>query len=358
VTAHPSDAELRKFAAGVLPPDEILRIDDHLSQCDRCRRAAADVTDASARIREFRTQLGEAATLHVSDEELVLLVEDRLPPAAREAAMRHLDECATCAAHAGDLREWTRTPPRFRWSRLAVAAVVAFTVLVPTAIWQWRTLRPPAVAPSLAGLDAISADERVRVQAALDRGAARLPAFIGDVVASREVLMGRGGAGSGMFTVVAPVGTGTVSDRPAFRWRALEHADGYDVAVFDERANAVARSPRLSTAEWTPADPLPRGRTYVWQVYAHRGGETITAPAAPSPAARFRVIDANAAAIVERLEADHPQSHLLLGILFMEYGVVDAAVAHLRQVPSTDPHAAVAARSLDAIAAATTERSR
>ena len=57
------------------------------------------------------------------------------------------------------------------------------------------------------------------------------------------------------------------------------------------------------------------------------------------------------------MELAHAQSHVLLGILYMEHGVVDAAVTHLRQVPPTDEHAALAGRSLERLAALSTRPS-
>src|SRR5262249_22030237 len=125
------------------------------------------------------------------------------------------------------------------------------------------------------------------------------------------------------------------------------------VTVFDERANIVARSPALTQSFWIPADPLPRDRTYVWQITAQRGAsrDTITAPLAPLPPATFHVIDARAADVLQRLEADHPTSHLLLGILAAGAGVSDIAIAHLRQVPATDPHADLARRLLETLRA-------
>jgi hypothetical protein len=54
---------------------------------------------------------------------------------------------------------------------------------------------------------------------------------------------------------------------------------------------------------------------------------------------------------LQQIETDHPQSHLLLGILDMNAGIRDAATRHLQQVPPTDSHADVAARSLERLRA-------
>jgi hypothetical protein len=351
VTAHLTDAELRAFASGSLTPDGLLRADDHLSECERCRTAAATVNDVSARIGDLRAQLNDPTAMHVSEEELVLLVQDRLPAGGRDAILHHLKECSTCAAHADELRRWTASPvARTNWSRLALAAAVLLAVLLPATIWLLRGGGRAATPSSLAGLDTLPTGDQTRVRAALNAGVASLPTFVNEIASTRETLMGSSATREGTFALISPLGTGTVSDRPLFRWQAVDRADGYEVAVFDERSNTVARSPTVTTTEWSPTDPLARDRTYVWQVAAHRIPETITAPTPPASPARFHVIDGRSAELLRQLEAQYPQSHVLLGLLYLESGVVDAAAAHLRQVPPTDPHAALASRSLEKLA--------
>ena len=153
------------------------------------------------------------------------------------------------------------------------------------------------------------------------------------------------------FDVITPVGTGIVTDRPLFEWQALVGAERYTVAIFDERAKVIAQSPTIGQTNWTPADPLPRDRTYVWQVTAFRGRDTMTIPVAPAAPARFHVVDARSAEVLQRLETEHPESHLVLGILNMDAGIRDAATRHLQQVPSSDPHVDVAQRSLEQLRA-------
>ena len=350
MTAHLTDAELRAFASGSLPPDALLRADDHLSECERCRTAAAGVSDVSGQMADLQAQLNDSTAMHVSEEDLVLLVQDRLPAGARDATLRHLKECSTCAGQADELRGWTaNSEARRNWPRFAVAAAVLLAILVPAVIWQLRGRSPAATSSSLAGLETLPPDDQTRVRAALNAGVASLPAFVNEIAPARETLMGSG-TRVDTFNLVSPVGTGIVSDRPRFEWQMVVPSDGYVVTIFDEQSNAVARSPTVTTAGWSPTDPLVRDRTYVWQVTAHRGAETITAPVPPASPARFHVIDARSAEVLERLETQYPQSHVLLGLLSMQSGVVGAAAAHLRQVQPTDPNAALASRSLASLA--------
>jgi hypothetical protein len=344
VTEHLSDAELRGFVAGTIGPDELLRADDHLCQCDACRVRAAALDRPRDRLDDVRAQL-HAPTLHVSDEAASEFVRGRLPADAAEDIARHLKVCATCAGQIGDLRAWASeaAPRRFLW--LAIAAAVLLGALIPTALWQLRSR--PQLPSSLTGLETLGPSDQSRVRAALDAGVGALPDFMALDDSAPEVRMGAPTSGAAAFEVIAPLGTATIADRPRFEWQALLNADDYEVTVFDQRAGVAVQSGRVVETNWTPPSPLPRGQTFVWQVSAHRGAETLTAPVAPAPVAIFHVIDAESAALLQSVETAYPQSHLLLGILNMQAGIRAAALAHLRQVPSTDPQSLVARRSLD-----------
>jgi anti-sigma factor RsiW len=345
VTVHLTDADLRRFATGALSPDDLLHADDHLSRCDQCRMRAVELSDATRYIDDFRAQMN-APTTHLSDEQLQLYVQGRLSPGAKDAVHRHVKECPICASQVEDLRSWAapaiRARTNIRWLAIAAAVIGA---LIPTVLWQSRVGRQ-MTSTSLSGLEGLAPPEQARIRAALNGGTASLPDFMADLNSSREVLMGSPAKRGDTFDLIAPVGTGTVTDRPQFEWQTLAGANAYAVTVFDERSNVVARSPITAQTNWTPTDSLPRGSTYVWQVTAHRGSETITAPVVPAPAARFHVIDERSADALQRIEAEHPAAHLLLGILNMDAGIRDAAIRHLQQVPASDARADVAQRSL------------
>lgn len=347
---HPSDAELRQFRQSGLPPDLLLQVDDHLAECEDCRRRAAELGNAAARIGELGAQL-RFASRHLSDEDVQALVREERPTERRTEALEHLRVCATCAAHVEDVRLWqTREAPKASLWRAAVAAALLLAAL--SAAFWWTRARGASTDRSLAGIDLLSPDQQAQVRAGLAAGTVTLPAFVTDLNGSREVLMGAPAAPTATFALASPLGTGIASDRPQFEWRPLAGADRYVVTVFDERANEVTRSQPTSELTWTPAQPLARDRTYIWQVTATHGAETIVAPAAPAPPARFHVIDGKTAGMLRRLEADRPTSHLLLGVLNAQAGVIDAAVEHLERVPETDPNAATARRLVDALNAA------
>ena len=349
MTEHLSDVELRAFGGGRMASDDLLRADDHLSRCEECRTRAVAVTDATAHARYLQARL-KMPEAHLSDDEVQLFVQRRLRTEATTVVAQHLERCAECAAQVADLRAWaTPVAPR-RLHILAMAAAVMLAIVIPATIWQTRSHRPPTPA-SLAGLDTLAADRQRSIRAALVDGSASLPPFMAELAGPRETLMGRSLERRDEFEVVAPVATGTISDTPMFEWRPVAGASGYVVTVADERTNVVLRSAIVTTTTWTAATRLPRGVIYVWQVAARRGGETLTAPAAPAPPARFRVVDAEDAYALRRAERDHPASHLLLGILAMNAGIRDEAIRQLERVSPEDPHADVARRSLERLRA-------
>lgn len=336
MSSHLTDTELRDFRTGSLGPEALLRADDHLAACEPCRRRAAAFANVDEAIVDATEQLGVDAE-HLSDEDLQSLVTGQLTGRRAAAARAHLERCRTCAAQVNDLERWA-TPRRStsrRW--MPVAAAILLGVFIPAALWfaSTREGNPDIIAGPA---------EQQRVRDALARGVATFPDFLS--VPAHDVRMGPADRGQ-VFHVLSPVGTSTLTDRPTFEWERAPTATSYRVTVFDQQSNPVASSQPLTTTTWTPDESLPRGATYVWQVTAHLEGRDVIAPAAPAPAAVFHVLDRNAASTLERAEQEHPDAHLALGILNMEAGVRDRAARHLSQVPSTDPHAAVAARSLE-----------
>jgi hypothetical protein len=105
------------------------------------------------------------------------------------------------------------------------------------------------------------------------------------------------------------------------------------VAVFAAGFHKAAESAWLESTEWTPAEPLVRGRIYAWQVTARLGATedalTVRAPGLSDPEAKFQVIGAAQAAELEHASREHAGEHLLLGILYSHAGALDLAEQEL-----------------------------
>ena len=335
---HLTDVEMEGYAKRALEPAALLAVDDHVVSCDLCRGRASAIAGLGRGLASVREALAEGG--HLSDDQVQELAGGATADGTTAA---HLGACPTCAGEVEDLRAWVRrrSAPR-RSLYVAAAAVVAMAVAAPIAYW-WSSR--PAWPPSLAGLESLRPEESGRVRSALQQGAAGPPALLDELAGRPEALMG--GHKAETLTLLEPLSTIVLSDRPAFQWQALPGAADYVVAVFDEALRPVAQSPPLQATSWTPETPLPRGATYVWQVTARRAGDPVVAPAPPAPPARFAVLEGGAAARLEDIARDHPGSHLLLGILYAQAGARAEAARHLRNVGPDDPNAAVAERTLD-----------
>lgn len=352
MNGHLTDADLRAFARHALPADRLLAVDDHLAACEACRQRAADAGRVAAGIAALRTDT-LALDAHLSEDDVERFVTGALSIGERADMAAHVEDCALCRGEVDDLRRWVARRVRRRWPIYAGAAAAA--VLVLTLAWPWITAHvAPAPAGTsgiaIAGLEQLSDDRRAQVRAAVQAGAVDLPAWLDDWSDDTERLMGAP-PGADAFRLTAPVMTGVVDVRPTLRWTALTDADDYSVVVLDEDLRPAAGPATLPGTIWMPPAALERGRSYVWQVTARRGAQTVTAPTPPAPMARFRVIDAAAAAEIARVADAAPQAHLLLGILLAQAGARDDAACHLRQVPPDDAYRPVAQRTLEHLGA-------
>jgi hypothetical protein len=350
---HLSDERIDAYARRTLAPADLLAADDHLAECADCRARAAARAGAASALDGLLADL-RAGDAHLGEADVADHVAGRT--GARASAIdAHLRACPTCAREVADLRVWAGDRSRRRALPLAaMAAAVLLAAVLVGLLATRRTApvpvadgRPAAVLETPAGYASLAPAARQRVRAALAAGVAAVPGDVAALAGETERLMGDAPARS--FRLVEPLATAVVDDRPALRWEALPGAEGYVVTVTDESLRPVVRSPRTLETSWTPEAPLERGRVYVWQVAARRGTQTITVPVPPAPLARFKVLDAAPARLLRESERAQPDAHLVLGLLAAGYGARAEAARHLEQVPASDPHRAVAERTLAAV---------
>lgn len=331
MSEHPSDREIDQFVRHVLPAAAVLRVDDHLTGCEACRRRA----------------------LRAGGAGLVELEDDFVPAGRRSTLETRASFAPTLVEHApapvtaGSVRT---ARPAARWLLTAAAVLFAAGLGVVAARFaltgRGDASNPPsstvAARPDVAGLEALTETERRLVVDALHRGYAEPPASLARPPSG--ALMG-GPSVRPAFAPLAPLHTVTIADRPVFRWQALADAREYVVTVTDGRFTPVREGTTRET-HWTPAVPLPRGATYRWQVTALRGADSLTAPAPPQPEAAFTVMDAESAQRLQKLTATHPNAHLVRGLLYLHAGARDEAEDELGRVAATDAYAPVAATTL------------
>jgi hypothetical protein len=235
----------------------------------------------------------------------------------------------------------------------AYAAIAAGLVLAGGL--TFRSLRPerkvaePRIAemtpsPARPAEQALAPEQQAAVQLALSTHRLERAAVLDRLITKRSVLLGAPSEQKS-FAVLSPMGTMVLNDRPVFRWEAVAGAGRYVVAVFDDGFQKVAESPSLTATEWTPEQPLARGRVYNWQVTAHVGKRTLRSPAPPAAEARFEVAGLDASMQIENARRENPGNHLLLAVLLAKVGALDEAAQELDALEATDAATAESLRA-------------
>lgn len=368
--AHLTSEQTAAYVDGTLSGDELLTASDHLSSCEHCALSVSD-------LRAFK-------------EEVAPTLGHEYQPAAVSS---------TPPVPASKAGRWRRTlaslPNLFRPSLVPAFGAALAVILLTVAGWLvWRTTResvprqevvvgpspasqpaPVTIAPTptepvptptqpapaaavaqlndggslltldregaLAGADNLPPAYRSMLKEALGGRRIERSQQLKGLARPGSSLMGAETQG-GEFSVLDPVGSVQLSDRPTFRWSSMEGATAYVVEVYDEGFNLVATSPQLNARTWAASQALPRGKVYSWQVKAVKDGEEFKAPRPPAPQAKFRVLDRAKADELARASRAYSSSHLTLGLLYAENGLLKEAEAELRLLQRANPDSELA----------------
>lgn len=199
---------------------------------------------------------------------------------------------------------------------------------------------------NLAGVESLAPAQVEAVKAALRTERAVNPAALAGVGARAVVWRGGGQQPGQAFLVRGPAGLVVEGARPTLRWDALADAT-YTVTIYDSNFNAVATSPTLTSPSWTPPRPLARGQIYSWQVTAEKQGVEIKTPQPPAPEAKFKVLEGARAAEIQRARRANPDSHLALGVLYAQAGLLDDAEREFGALVRANPKSEVARKLLN-----------
>lgn len=398
---HPTKQELDDYRWRMLAPAAFLTVHRHVAGCLQCAAACNQPQDLARDLDDLQAALldttGETP-YHLSTKEASAYARGALGEIDLEIAQSHLTTCATC------LQEVQRqTQPKAvslrRWQPWRVAAVVSCGIIVILlAVWWLRT-RPtqnkeqvwnptnqtsPQSSPaateqgsntsevsanpyvlvlndgkqsitidkqgSLAGLEQLPSSAQQKIRTALQTGKLeRSPALI-QLSSRSSTLLSNSGNGL-PFRLIGPLGQLVRSEQPTLRWHALAGAQSYHVVVTDADLNEVAASPSLNTTEWRVATPLKPGKLYSWQVTASKDGAQITSPVLPAPQAKFKIIDRSTSELLLKAESAYPDSHLTLGILYADAGLLDEAEQQFRMFMSNSPGVDIAQKLLQHLTA-------
>lgn len=203
---------------------------------------------------------------------------------------------------------------------------------------------------NLSGLESLPQTWQQEMKAALLNQNVKAPRGLLELKGKPVTLL-NGSEVSVSFNLIAPVGKVVESDRPTFRWHALEGASNYTVAVFDSKFNQVATSGPVQSSEWTLPHSLRRGAVYWWQVTALKDGKEIISPRPPAYEAKFKVLEQAAAARLDYARKQYANSNLVLGVLYAQAGLLDQAERNFQALADRNPRSIAAKKLLQSIQA-------
>lgn len=354
-TRHLTADQTADYVDKHLAGEALQLVDDHLAGCEQCVLAVADLRAFRNEIapsldREYGPTTAPVATGKIGwREKFVSLFKVAPTPAFGGAAL------AVLLLAAIGWIIWRM--PRENKQEVVVAPT---PVSQPTPVVE-PSLAPPSAPPvvaqlndgngtlsldqqgKLSGADNLPPAYQERVKKALTSPTLERSSQLVGLTRTSGTLMGSDDQPRG-FAVVEPVGEVVLTNRPSFRWSALEGASAYVVEVYDDQFKLVASSPQLTERSWTTS--LPRGKVYSWQVKATKDGEEVTSPRPPAPQAKFRVLDQARANEIAKAKQAYASSHLTLGLLYADAGLLREAEQEFRLLRQANPNSEVARRLL------------
>ncbi|MCY7346593.1 MAG: hypothetical protein LH614_10290, partial [Pyrinomonadaceae bacterium] len=188
-------------------------------------------------------------------------------------------------------------------------------------------------------LAALPPDFRVRFQNAVQTQKIELPAFIAEL---REDSNLRGAPNDEKKQILSPNAQAVRDLRPTFRWRKFAAAgESYVITIYDKDFNQVVVSPVLQATKWQSNVSLERGKIYKWQIKTAGSAETF--------AARFRILDAKAAAGLREIEIAAPRSPLVRGIGYAAEGLLTEAAQEFQKEINKNPRGKLAQKLKDSL---------
>ncbi len=151
------------------------------------------------------------------------------------------------------------------------------------------------------------------------------------------------------FAPLEPMDVVIETDRPKFRWQALEAAHHYIVTIYDAKFREVGSSGPIVGTEWTAPNSLERGITYSWQISALKDGKTIVSPKPPLREARFRILDQRVVVALAKLKESAGSSHLVMGVFYWKHGLIEESEREFQALAQANPNSTAVAELLASV---------
>jgi len=401
---HSTKDELQNYGASNLSPHEFLRVQMHLETCEECQRRLdkmfPNITENEEAL--FFEDLRESAdeTFHLNYEEhLKPFVYQTIPAVDREIVESHVETCAECREDLRDLLQfheelerekeiralskrglWTQvsdwfsaSKPKAVWFSFAAvlffvgAGLVWFLVSRPTA----DIAQNPADTnnlPTNQTIESVPSENNSRVnqnvetpptnrantvnrnsdlpEKEIEMANLVLPKFLNDLrTRENETLRGTNDLPTQKIVVSAPNGEAIRGVSPVLRWQQIPNVEGYEVAVFDEDFNRLAKIENLKGNVWRVPN-LIKGKLYQWQVSA-KSSEANGKTQNYLGQGKFYVVSQN-----DENKINKAGNALERGKAFAEAGLLKEAANELRKYLKANPNSENAKNFLRQIAQA------
>ena len=361
---HLNEQQLKGYRDRTLELGELVAVDSHLGGCEPCRTALASLADGTSSASVI-SGVDQARFRHLSYEQMDDWVEDRLDQAGRELVMAHIGACSPCARQLIAYQEYApvmaapiqtgkylatqpvKVKKSFWWFlrqpqyALGAAALVTFFIITPLTRHSTPTQTGAIISPlSTAVESTIPAESGPLMEAALST--TELDALPDSLRVGAKEAISDSGARPASLKGLEPNGDAVLEypyaevvseTQPVMRWKAF--GDSYSVSLSDARG-LISRRSGLTETRWTPPSALLRDHVYTWEVEAggqkHRG--------------TFRVLGENQLRELEKARAERGSSHLVMGAVNEELGLLTPAKAEFEAMSKDSKMAQQAAKLL------------
>jgi len=366
LSTHPSFEQIAEYVDETAAGEEQQIVRDHLVSCDQCALAVND-------LQAFREQVAPGLNRNYQPESVrpsegwVHRLLSFLPgtwsrlPLALGSAFAVLLLAVTGWLVLEAIRKRDMTPEIVKALPSPTLTPLATLSVSPTIL---PTPQPEVIAElndgpgnltldrdgNLSGADYLPAGYQRMVKDSLTKQRLERSSLLAGLTRQGSSLMGNDDQGN-RFSVTEPVGKVVRSDRPTFRWSPLGGGKNYVVEVYDEKFNLMASSPPLSDNSWTPPQALKRNGIYSWQVKAIKDGQEVISPRPPAPQAKFRILDQAKANELAQARRAYAESHLTLGLLYVQAGLLDEAEQEFRALQKSNPDSALVRKLISQVQA-------
>jgi hypothetical protein len=356
--AHLTVGELTGFVDGTLSGEELQVVGDHLTCCEECNLMVKDLLAFKDQVTPGFARNHHPSRLRARDESRWRQLFEARPRLWPKSLVFGTALAACVLAVMGWLvwREWRGGNGNPEITKVPSSPEVSTPSSPNPAPGSESSLIVRLIDGEgevtldregrLSGLDHLSPAGRQMAEKALTTQTIERSSLLSGLTRPEGSSRGSGNRGEG-FSVIEPVGEVTITDRPTFRWSPLDGATSYTVEIYDEKLRQVAVSQPVVGHTWTVRQPLKRGRIYAWLVKTSKNGRVEVSP--PAQEARFRILDHARADELTAARRDYGSSHLVLGLLYAQAGVLDEAEQEFRVLKRANPKSEIVDRLLTRI---------